>query len=37
MKQMRRGVKPKKPPRFKSPKIPKYSEIFNSKKNSNQA
>ena len=36
MKQMRRGVKPKKPPRFKSPKIPKYSEIFNNKKNSNQ-
>lgn len=36
MKQMRRGVKPKKPPRFKSPKIPNYSEIFNSKKN-NQA
>ena len=36
MKQMRRGVKPKKPPRFKSPKIPNYSEIFNSKKNSKQ-
>lgn len=36
MKQMRRGAKPKKPPRFKSPKIPNYSEIFNSKKN-NQA
>lgn len=34
MKQMRRGAKPKKPPRFKSPKIPNYSEIFNSKKNS---
>ena len=36
MKQMRRGAKPKKPPRFKSPKIPNYSEIFKAKKN-NQA
>ena len=33
MKQMRRGAKPKKPPRFKSPKIPNYSEIFKAKKN----
>ena len=36
LKQMRRGAKPKKPPKVHPPKVPNYSEIFKSKKN-NQA
>ena len=36
MKQMRRGAKPKKPPKVHPPKMPNYSEIFKAKKN-NQA
>lgn len=36
MKQMRRGAKPKKPPKVHPPKVPNYSEIFRAKKN-NQA
>lgn len=36
LKQMRRGAKPKKPPKVQPPKVPNYSEIFKSKKN-NQA
>lgn len=34
--QMRRGAKPKKPPKAKSPKAPKYSEIFKAKKNNQE-
>lgn len=33
---MRRGARPKKPPKAESPKIPNYSEIFRAKKNNQE-
>ena len=33
---MRKGARPKKPPKAEPPKIPKYSEIFKAKKNNKE-
>lgn len=34
--QMRKGARPKKPPKAEPPKIPKYSEVFKAKKNNKE-